>query len=174
MNIYQQMASLCHLTPITVLAKFSKTTEAVYGREINIQFSGNNSAGHSCSQHANCTLPQNIWHCVWLNCTCIISFLIIHQTGVSYLVAKEQCSLKAHLCTKFQRSYLCVWNISGIFYFSSWNMGPTLYILRSYFCSAYQNREINLTCLCHTFQVPFTIRLAAMSHKQRQQCVSYK
>ena len=49
-------------------AKFSKTTlEAAYGREINIKFSGNSSGGHSCSQHANCTLPQNLkhlWHCV--------------------------------------------------------------------------------------------------------------
>jgi hypothetical protein len=36
-------------------AKFSKTMlEAVYGREMNIQFSGKSSGGHSCSQHANC------------------------------------------------------------------------------------------------------------------------
>jgi hypothetical protein len=35
------------------------TLEASYGREININFSGNSSGGHSCSQHANCTLPQN-------------------------------------------------------------------------------------------------------------------
>jgi hypothetical protein len=39
-------------------AKFSKLTEAAYGREINIQFSDNSSGGHSCSQHANCMLPQ--------------------------------------------------------------------------------------------------------------------
>ena len=39
-------------------AKFSKTElEEAYGREINIMFSGNSSGGHSCSQHANCTLP---------------------------------------------------------------------------------------------------------------------
>ncbi len=41
--------------------------------EINIQFMGNSSGGHSCSQHANCTLPQNLrhlWHCaLWWNCT---------------------------------------------------------------------------------------------------------
>ena len=29
-----------------------------YGREMNIQLSGNSSGGHSCSQHANCMLPQ--------------------------------------------------------------------------------------------------------------------
>jgi hypothetical protein len=49
-------------------AKFAKTLlEADYGREMDIQFSGNNSGGHSCSQHANCALPQNLrhlWHCV--------------------------------------------------------------------------------------------------------------
>jgi hypothetical protein len=40
-------------------AKFSKTTlEVVYGTEINIQFSGNSSVEHYCSQHANCMLPQ--------------------------------------------------------------------------------------------------------------------
>ena len=48
---------------------FSETTlEATYGREINIKLSGNSSGGHSCSQHANSTLPQNygrvphLWH----------------------------------------------------------------------------------------------------------------
>ncbi len=51
-------------------AKFSVTPlETAYGREINIQFTGSSSGGHSCSQHANCTFPQNLrhlWHCaVW-------------------------------------------------------------------------------------------------------------
>ncbi|XP_042162294.1 uncharacterized protein LOC121840965 isoform X1 [Oncorhynchus tshawytscha] len=45
--------------PVGHTAKFSKTTlKAAYGKEINIQFSGHSSGGHSCSQHANCTLPQ--------------------------------------------------------------------------------------------------------------------
>ena len=53
---------------------FSKMTlEVAYCREINIQLSGNSSGGYSCSQHANCTLSQNLrhlWHCVvWQNCT---------------------------------------------------------------------------------------------------------
>ncbi len=35
-------------------AKFSETPlETAYGRKINIQFMGNSSGGHSCSQHAN-------------------------------------------------------------------------------------------------------------------------
>ncbi len=56
--------------PVGCTAKFSETPlETVYGREINIQFTGNSSGGHSCSQHANCTLHQNLqhlWHCaVW-------------------------------------------------------------------------------------------------------------
>jgi hypothetical protein len=37
--------------PVRRTAKFSKTTlEAAYGREKNIQFSGNGSCGHSCTQ----------------------------------------------------------------------------------------------------------------------------
>ncbi len=56
--------------PVGCTAKFSETPlETAYGREMNIQFTGNSSGGHSCSQHANCTLPQNLrhlWHCaVW-------------------------------------------------------------------------------------------------------------
>ena len=39
---------------------FKVTLDVVYVEEINIQFSGNNSGGYFCSQHANCTLPQNV------------------------------------------------------------------------------------------------------------------
>ncbi len=36
-------------------AKFSEMPlEMAYGREMSIQFTGNSSVGHSCSQHANC------------------------------------------------------------------------------------------------------------------------
>ncbi len=46
--------------PVGCTAKLSETPlETAYGREMNIQFTGNSSGGHSCSQHANCTLPQN-------------------------------------------------------------------------------------------------------------------
>ncbi len=53
--------------PVGCTAKFSEMPlETAYGREMNIQFTGNSSGGHSCSQHANCMLPQNLqhlWHC---------------------------------------------------------------------------------------------------------------
>jgi hypothetical protein len=52
---------------LDILPNSLKCLEAAYGREINIQISGNISGGHSCSQHANCMLPQNLshlWHCV--------------------------------------------------------------------------------------------------------------
>ena len=45
--------------PVGRTAKFCKMMlEAAYGRETKMKFSGNSSVGHSCSQHANCTLPQ--------------------------------------------------------------------------------------------------------------------
>ncbi len=49
--------------PVGCTAKFSETPlEMAYVREMKIQFTGNSSGGHSCCQHANCTLPQNLWH----------------------------------------------------------------------------------------------------------------
>jgi hypothetical protein len=58
--------------------KFSKTTlEVAYGRESKIKFSGNNSGGHSYSQHANCTLPQTQrypWHCVVTKLYILVAF----------------------------------------------------------------------------------------------------
>ncbi len=49
--------------PVGCTAKFSETPlETSYGREINIQFTGNSSGGHSCSQNTNCMLLQNLRH----------------------------------------------------------------------------------------------------------------
>ncbi len=52
--------------PVGCTATFSETPlETAYGRERNIQSTCNSSGGHSCSQHANCTLPQNL-QLLWL------------------------------------------------------------------------------------------------------------
>ncbi len=103
--------------PVWCTAKFSETTlETAYGREINIQFTGNSSGEHPCSQHANCTLPQNLrhlWHCaviklhilewpfimVSLRHPCAIIMLsnqrldMPHLWGGWIISAKEKCSL---------------------------------------------------------------------------------
>jgi hypothetical protein len=63
--------------PVGRTAKYSKTTlEAAYGWEINIQFSGNRSDGHSWSQHTNCTLPENMRHLVALCCDKTVHFRV--------------------------------------------------------------------------------------------------
>ncbi len=53
--------------PVGCTAKFSgMLLETAYGREMNILFTVNSSGGHSCSQHASCTLHQylrHLWHC---------------------------------------------------------------------------------------------------------------
>ncbi len=68
-------------------AKFSETPlETAYGREINIQFTSNSSDGHSCSQHANCTLPQKI--CGIVLCDKTAYFRVAFYCGQP----------KAHLC----------------------------------------------------------------------------
>jgi hypothetical protein len=95
--------------PVARIAKFSKTTlVAAYGREINIKFSGNSSGGHSCSQHANCTLPQlatTVALCLCnktshfrvafnvpgtrLSC-CLVIFLIYHTCQVDELSCQRR------------------------------------------------------------------------------------
>ena len=141
--------------PVGRSAKFSKTTlEVVFGRDI--QFSGNSSGEHSCSQHANCALPQgHLWNCgVCPKCilmwpfvdpsTCVMIMLFIqllgkpHLSGGWIILEKEKCSLTGEV-KKFGHNlrpipFLCIWNISGIFYFSSWNMGPTCSIFVQYKC----------------------------------------
>jgi hypothetical protein len=99
--------------PVGRTAKFSRITlEVAYGREINIKFSGNSSDRHSCSQHANCMLSQNMRH-LWLcvtklhilvafycpstRCTCVMIMLfnqllyIPHLSGGWVILAREKC-----------------------------------------------------------------------------------
>ena len=75
--------------PVGHTAKFSIIMlEVTYGRDINIQFSGTRSGGHSCSQHANCTLPQNLRH---VTLCCVIK---LHILEGPFIVSQH----KVHLC----------------------------------------------------------------------------
>ncbi len=65
----------------------SVLVSTAYGREINIQFTGSSSGGHSCCQHANCTLPQNVWH---------NGIVLCDKTD--FRVAFYCAQPKAHLC----------------------------------------------------------------------------
>ncbi len=79
--------------PVGCTAKFSETPlETAYGREMNIQFTGNSSGGHSCSQHANCTLPQN-----FPQKSDICGIMLCDKT-VHFKVAFYCGQPKAHLC----------------------------------------------------------------------------
>ncbi len=62
--------------PVGCTAKFSEMSlETAYGREmVDIKLTGNSSGGHSCSQHANCMLPQNLQH---LALCCVIKLHIL-------------------------------------------------------------------------------------------------
>ncbi len=69
--------------PVVCTAKFSEIPlETAYGREINIQFTGNSSGGHSCSQHANCTSPSKLATSVAL---CFV--IKLHNLEWPFLVA---------------------------------------------------------------------------------------
>ncbi len=69
-----------------------------YGREMNIKFTGNSSGGHSCSQLAYSTLPQNLRH-LWQLC-CVIKLHILEWL---FIVA----SLR-HTCAIIMLSNQCL------------------------------------------------------------------
>ncbi len=76
--------------PFGSTAKFSETPlETAYGREINIQFTGNSSGGHSRSQHANCTLPQNFRH-LW---NCAVIKLHILECPIIVVSLRHTCAI---------------------------------------------------------------------------------
>lgn len=68
-------------------AKFSETPmEMAYGREVNIQFTGNSTGWHSCSLHANCACSFKATTSVAL--CCLINLRVVFLFGQP----------KAHLC----------------------------------------------------------------------------
>ena len=84
----RQFLTVCAEIPIVAaavrVAGSETPLETAYGREINIQLTGNSSGGHYCSQHANCTFPQNCTFAEWpfivasLRYTCAI-FMLSNQ-----------------------------------------------------------------------------------------------
>ncbi len=100
--------------PVGCTAKFSEMPlEMAYGREMNIQFTGNSYGGNSCSQHANCKLATFVALCCviklhileWpfivasLRHTCAIILLSNQHLDMPHLwsgciiSANEKCSL---------------------------------------------------------------------------------
>jgi hypothetical protein len=78
------------LRPVGLTAKFSKTTlEVAYAIEINIKLAGDISGGHSCSQHANSTLPPR---------TCGICGIVLCDTTAHFREAFYCPQHKVHLC----------------------------------------------------------------------------
>ena len=47
---------------------------------MNITLTGNSCGGHSCSQHANCKLPQNLSN-LWQHCTFLSGLLLPPAQG---------------------------------------------------------------------------------------------
>ena len=149
---------------------FSKMT--AYGKEINIQLSGNISGGHSCSQHAN-WMRQKLATSVALcgetqlhilewpfivpgtRCTCVMITLFNQLLDMPHLSREWMILGKGEMLTNRDGNKLvrivfsCVRNISGIFYFNLWNMWPTHFA-----CSFLFLFSVNCGCDCHTKLTP--------------------
>jgi hypothetical protein len=128
---------------------------------MNIQLSGNSSGGQSCSQHANCMIPQNLrllWHCVvWQNGT-LWAFIVpstsalimlfnqllttIHLSGGRIVLPKEKCSLtwmKTNLCPTFERNklFVCMENVWDLLFQLIKNGTNTLHVAFLFLFSVY-------------------------------------
>ena len=88
---------------LDVLPNSLKMTDAAYGREINIEFSGNGSGGHFLQSACLLRVPSTFetsWHCVVTPCfvTCVMIMLfnqfldMPHLSGGWIILAKEYCS----------------------------------------------------------------------------------
>jgi hypothetical protein len=144
--------------PIGRTAKFS-TIDIVDGREINIKFSGNSSSGHSaCQLHASkletsvalcCVIlhtlafycPQHKVHLCNDHAVYSASWYATPVRWVDYLGKSEMLTnrnVKKFVHNIWKKyAFLCLWKNSRIFYFNTWNMGATRYMLCLYFCSVY-------------------------------------
>ncbi len=70
--------------PVWCTVRFSETPlEMAYGREMNIQFTGNSSGGHFCSQYANCNKSVafiiffSIYVCVCVS-VCVYIYIYVY------------------------------------------------------------------------------------------------
>jgi hypothetical protein len=91
-----------------VLQLWGRLMEKAYGREMNVQFFGNSSGGHSCSQHAKsvvlcCMTKLHTFEWPFIvpstRCTCVMIILfnqlldMPHLPGGWIILAKEKCSI---------------------------------------------------------------------------------
>ncbi len=80
--------------PVVCTAKFSETPlETAYGREMKIQFTGNSSGGHSCSQACQLHAPSKLATSVALYCVIVTVHILEWLFIVASLKAKEYFTL---------------------------------------------------------------------------------
>ncbi len=89
-------------------AKFSETPlETAYGREMNIQFIGNSSGGHSYSQHANMHAPSKLATSVALCCV-----LKLHILEWPFIVASLRHTCAIIMLSNQHLAMPLIWIIS--------------------------------------------------------------